>query len=74
MAEKDKQTVTVRFNTAYYLAKNKRPHSECGDLLILQEKDGVKTSDMYHNETALQVHSFVKSYKKILKNATISLY
>ena len=51
MAEKDKQT--VRFNTAYYLAKNKRPHSECGDLLILQEKDGVKTSDMYRNETAL---------------------
>ena len=53
MAEKDKQTVTVRFNTAYYLAKNKRPHSECGDLLILQEKDRVKTSDMYRNETAL---------------------
>ena len=42
MAEKDKQTVTVRCNTADYLAKNERPHSECGDLLILQEKDGGK--------------------------------
>ena len=53
MAEKDKQTVTVTFNTGYYLAKSERPHSECRDLLILQENDEVKTSDMYRNETAL---------------------
>ena len=38
MAEKDKQTLTVRFNTAYYLAKNECPYSEFGDLLRLQEK------------------------------------
>ena len=52
MAEKDKQTLTVRFNTAYYLAKNERPYSEFGDLLTLQKKNGVKTSDMYRNERA----------------------
>ena len=52
MAEKDKQTVTVRVNTAYYLAKNEHLHSEFGDLLTLQEKNGVKMSDMYCNERA----------------------
>ena len=52
MTEKDEQTLTVRFNTAYCLAKNERPYSEFGDLLTLHEKNGVKTSDMYHNERA----------------------
>ena len=52
MAEKDKQTLTVRFNTAYYLAKNERLYNEFGDLLTWQEKNGVKTSDTYHNERA----------------------
>ena len=50
MAEKVKQTRSVRFNTAYYLAINERPSSGFGDLLTLQEKNRVKTSDMYHNE------------------------
>ena len=69
MAEKDKQTLTIRFNTAYYLAKHERPYSEFGDLLTLQEKNGVKTSDMYRNERAgakfidtIEVHPFVESY------------
>ena len=38
MAEKYKQTLIVRFNTAYYLAKSERPYSEFGELLTLQEK------------------------------------
>ena len=46
MAEKDKQTLPVRLNTAYYLGKNERPYSESGDLLTLQEKNGVKMSVM----------------------------
>ena len=52
MAEKVKQTLTVRFNTAYYLAKNECLHSEFVGLLTLQEKNGVKTSDIYCNERA----------------------
>ena len=52
MAEKDKQTLTVRFNTVYLLAKNECLHCEFGGLLTLQEKNGVKTSDMYCNERA----------------------
>ena len=52
IAEKDKQTLTVRSNTVYYLAKNKCLYSEFRNLLLLQVKNGVKTSDMYHNERA----------------------
>ena len=56
MAEKDKQTLTSRFNTAYYLGKPERPYIEFGDML---------TSDMYLNERAganfldTAVHPFV---------------
>ena len=50
MAEKVKQTRSVRFNTAYYLAINERPSSGFGDLLTLQKKNREETSDMYHNE------------------------
>ena len=52
ITEKDKQTLTVRSNTVYYLAKNKCLYSEFQNLLLLQVKNGVKTSDMYHNERA----------------------
>ena len=52
VTEKDKQTLTVRSNTVYYLAKNKCLYSEFQNLLLLQVKNGVKTSDMYHNERA----------------------
>ena len=52
ITEKDKQTLTVRSNTVYYLAKNKCLYSEFRNLLLLQVKNGVKTSDMYHNERA----------------------
>ena len=55
MAEKNKQTLTVRYNAADYSAKNECLYSDFGDLLTLQEKNGVKTSDMYHNERALLI-------------------
>ena len=80
MAEKNKQTLTVRYNAADYSAKNECLYSDFGDLLTLQEKNGVKTSDMYHNERALlilltlQLNPFVQNDQKILKNVTISLY
>ena len=44
MAENDKQTLPVRLNAVYYFGKNERPYSESGDLLTLQEKNGVKMS------------------------------
>ena len=37
-----KQTLTVRYNTADYSAKNECLYSDFGDLLTLQEKNGVK--------------------------------
>lgn len=38
MAKKDRWTSAIKFNTALYLAKNKRPYTEFVDLLTLQEK------------------------------------
>ena len=38
MAEKDEQTLRIRFNATYYLAKNECPHSQFGSLLTLEEK------------------------------------
>ena len=55
MAEKDKQTLTLRYNTADCSAKNECLYSDFGDLLTLQEKNGVKTSDMYRNERVLLI-------------------
>ena len=40
MADKDRETLTIRFNTAYYLAKNERPYRDFQELIELQEKNG----------------------------------
>jgi hypothetical protein len=37
----DKTSMTIRFNTAYYLAKKERPFSDFEDLLALQDKNGL---------------------------------
>ena len=37
MNEKDKQTLTIRFNNDYYLPKNECLYSKFGDLLTLQK-------------------------------------
>ena len=38
----DKKALVIKFNTAYYLAKNERPFSDCPEVLELQEKNGVR--------------------------------
>ena len=38
MAEKDKQTLRIRFNATYYTAKHECPYSQFGDLVTSEEK------------------------------------
>ena len=40
------------FNSAYYLCKKERPYSDFKDLIILQEKNGMKKSESYKNDRA----------------------
>ena len=42
MGTDDKKAMVIKFNTAYYLAKNERPLSDYLELLELQEKNGVR--------------------------------
>ena len=51
MHEKDKESLIIKFNTAYYLAKKERPFSDYEDLLKLQIKNKVPGIKMnYKNE------------------------
>ena len=50
MAESDKETMSVCFNTVYYLAKQERPFSDFPHLLSLQQKNGVKQFENYKND------------------------
>ena len=52
MAESDKETMRVCFNTVYYLAKLERPFSNFPQLLSLQQKNGVKQFENYKNDRA----------------------
>lgn len=52
MAESDKETMRVCFNTVYYLAKLERPFSDFPQLLSLQQKNGVKQFENYKNDRA----------------------
>ena len=42
MCTKDRESLIVKFNTAYYLAKQERPFSDYSSLLKLQSKNNVK--------------------------------
>ena len=42
MGTDDKKTLAIKFNTAYYLAKNERPLRDYPELLELQEKNRVR--------------------------------
>ena len=42
MGTDDKKALVIKFNTAYFLAKNERPFSDYPELLELQEKNGVR--------------------------------
>ena len=52
MAESDKQTMSVCFNTVDYLAKQEGPFSDFPHLLSLQQKNGVKQFENYKNDRA----------------------
>ena len=52
MAEHSKEVLRMRFNTAYYLAKNEKPFSDYPDLLALQEKNGVDKQSGYRTPQA----------------------
>ena len=41
LREKDRKSLEVKFNAAYYLAKKERPFSDYPELLDLQERNGV---------------------------------
>ena len=42
MSSTDKKALPIKFNTAYYLAKNERPFNNFPNLIELQEKNGVR--------------------------------
>ena len=42
MGTDDKKALVIKFNTAYYLAKNERPFNDYPELLELQQKHGVR--------------------------------
>ena len=52
MAESDKETMRVCFNTVYYLAKLERPFSDFPHLRSLQQKNGVEQFENYNNDRA----------------------
>lgn len=41
MCAKDRESLRIKFNSAYYLAKRERPFSDSSDLLRLQSKNNV---------------------------------
>ena len=52
MCDSDRKSLTVKFNCAYYLAKQERPYSDNPILLSLHEKNGVKVGTSYLNDRA----------------------
>ena len=52
MADRDKEVLVNRFNSAYYLAKKERSYSDFPELIELQEKNGVMYRASYRNERA----------------------
>lgn len=55
MEERSKEVLRIRFNTAYYLAKNEKPFSDYPDLLALQEKNGVEKRSGYRTDRAAAI-------------------
>ena len=56
MAEKDRENMRVKFNSAYYLAKKERPFRDYPDLLNLQIKNSVpKFGESYAHDRAAAV-------------------
>ena len=69
MAEDDKETMRVCFNTVFYLAKQEHPFSDYPALLFLQQKNGVKKFDCYKNDRA--AGNFCDAIGKMLKYALV---
>ena len=58
MNEKDKESLSIRFDSAYYLGKRERPFTDYPALLDLQEKNGVlKFNESYRTDRAAAIFS-----------------
>ena len=72
MAEKDRENMRVKFNSAYYLAKKECPFRDYPDLLELQKKNHVpKVDESYANTTAAAEFTdyIAKAEKEVLVEA-----
>ena len=58
MNEKDKESLNIHFNSAYYLGKHERPFTDYPALLDLQEKNGaLKFNESYRTDRAAAIFS-----------------
>ena len=70
MKEKDSDSMKIKFNLAYYLAKMERPFSDYNNLLKLQIKNkviSIKPKYESHNQAALFTDYIGGEMKKLLK-------
>ena len=58
MCESDRKSLNVKFNCAYYLAKQERPYRDYSDLLSLHEKNGVGVGKSYLHDRAAANFTF----------------
>ena len=52
MSEEKLDWMFMLFNTAYYVAKEERPFSDFGPLVLLQRKNGLQIGEQYANGKA----------------------
>ena len=69
MISPDDKSMTIKFNMAYYFAKNERPFSDFEDLLALQDKNGLskKITKAYCND--IQCAVFTEYVAEVTKDS-----
>lgn len=68
MHEKDKKSLEIKFNTAYYLAKKERPYSDYNDLLTLQIKNNIQGIKSHYNNDRTAA-TFTDYIGKVMKES-----
>ena len=62
MQDKDRESLHVKFNDAYYLAKQERPYSAYTQLLILNKKNNIQNlGKAYANDRAVATFNFANA-------------
>ena len=69
--EKAQKRMERIFNTAFHVAKKKKPFSDFPDLLVLQEKNGLDIGDQYRNDK--QCNDFVGHIAEVSIGPSIHL-